>query len=202
MKKELFIIAGLGNPGKQYENTRHNLGFLVLDYIAERNNINFNKNKFKAIIGDGNIGGKRVLLVKPQTFMNLSGESIREIMNFYKIPYDHLLVIYDDFDIEIGTIRIRKFGSAGTHNGMRSIVYQLGTDQFPRVRVGINSKDKGNLINFVIGGFSKEEVPKLEEAVKTAALGAECYVKSGIDLAMNRFNTKKKKVKKPRGEDE
>ncbi len=196
MNKELFIIAGLGNPGKQYENTRHNLGFLTIDYIAEKNNINVTKNKFKALIGDGTIGGKRVLLVKPQTFMNLSGDSLRDIMNFYKVNPENLIVIYDDFDIELGTIRIRKFGSAGTHNGMRSIVSQLGTDRFPRIRVGINSKNKGDLINFVIGGFSKEEVPLLEDGVKQAALGAECYVKNGIDLAMNRYNSKKKKEKK------
>lgn len=127
--------------------------------------------------------------------MNLSGESIREVMNFYKLEPENLIVIYDDIDIEAGTLRIRKFGSAGTHNGMKSVVYQLQSDRFPRIRLGIGSQKKGDLVNFVIGGFSKEEVPVLEEAVNHAVLAIECIIEDGIDKAMNQYNTKKRSKK-------
>ena len=129
----MYVIAGLGNPGKKYENTRHNMGFITIDQLAEKHNIKTDKLKFKALVGEGRIAGQKVLLVKPQTYMNLSGESIREVMNFYKLEPENLIVIYDDIDIEAGTLRIRKFGSAGTHNGMKSVVYQLQSDRFPRI---------------------------------------------------------------------
>lgn len=192
MSNDLYIIAGLGNPGRKYENTRHNLGFITIDLLAEDLGIRVNKLKFKALIGEGRIGSSRVILVKPQTYMNNSGESLREIVQFYKIPMENLVVIYDDFDIPAGTLRVRKFGSAGTHNGMRSIIYQLQSDRFPRIRIGMGSEDKGNLINFVIGGFRKEEVPVMEEAVRNAADACKCIVTDGIDLAMNQYNTRKK----------
>ncbi|MEY8299186.1 MAG: aminoacyl-tRNA hydrolase [Emergencia timonensis] len=191
----MYVIAGLGNPGKKYENTRHNMGFITIDQLAEKHNIKTDKLKFKALVGEGRIAGQKVLLVKPQTYMNLSGESIREVMNFYKLEPENLIVIYDDIDIEAGTLRIRKFGSAGTHNGMKSVVYQLQSDRFPRIRLGIGSQKKGDLVNFVIGGFSKEEVPVLEEAVNHAVLAIECIIEDGIDKAMNQYNTKKRSKK-------
>ena len=154
----MYVIAGLGNPGKKYENTRHNMGFITVDQLAEKHDIKVDKLKFKALVGEGRIAGQKVLLVKPQTYMNLSGESIREVMHFYKLEPENLIVIYDDIDIELGTLRIRKFGSAGTHNGMKSVVYQLQSDRFPRIRIGIGNQKKGDLVDFVIGGFSKEEV--------------------------------------------
>ena len=192
MSNDLYIIAGLGNPGRKYENTRHNLGFITIDLLAEDLGIRVNKLKFKALIGEGRIGSSRVILVKPQTYMNNSGESLREIVQFYKIPMENLVVIYDDFDIPAGSLRVRKFGSAGTHNGMRSIIYQLQSDRFPRIRIGMGSEDKGNLINFVIGGCRKEELPVMEEAVRNAADACKCIVTDGIDLAMNQYNTRKK----------
>lgn len=195
MSNETFIIAGLGNPGRKYENTRHNLGFITVDKIAEDNGISVKKIKFKSLVGEGVIGSDKVILMKPQTFMNNSGEALREIVNFYKIPPENLIVIYDDFDIPIGSIRVRKFGSAGTHNGMRSVIRLLGFDNFPRIRIGIDSTIKNELIDFVTGGFRKEEVPLLEEAVTNAAAAAETIVTKGIDLAMNRYNTKKTREK-------
>ncbi|ASS41841.1 aminoacyl-tRNA hydrolase [Eubacterium minutum ATCC 700079] len=195
MSNETFIIAGLGNPGRKYENTRHNLGFITVDKIAEDNDISVKKIKFKSLVGEGVIGSDKVILMKPQTFMNNSGEALREIVNFYKVPPENLIVIYDDFDIPIGSIRVRKFGSAGTHNGMRSVIRLLGFDNFPRIRIGIDSAIKNELINFVTGGFRKEEVPLLEEAVTNGAAAAETIVTKGIDLAMNRYNTKKTREK-------
>ena len=191
----MYVIAGLGNPGKKYENTRHNMGFITIDQLAEKHNIKVDKLKFKALVGEGRIAGQKVMLVKPQTYMNLSGESIREVMNFYKLEPENLIVMSDDIDIEAGTLRIRKFGSAGTHNGMKSVVYQLQSDRFPRIRLGIGSQKKGDLVNFVIGGFSKEEVPVLEEAVNHAVLATECIIEDGIDKAMNQYNTKKRSKK-------
>lgn len=195
MSNETFIIAGLGNPGRKYENTRHNLGFITVDKIAEDNDISVKKIKFKSLVGEGVIGSDKVILMKPQTFMNNSGEALREIVNFYKVPPENLIVIYDDFDIPIGSIRVRKFGSAGTHNGMRSVIRLLGFDNFPRIRIGIDSTIKNELIDFVTGGFRKEEVPLLEEAVTNGATAAETIVTKGIDLAMNRYNTKKTREK-------
>ena len=191
----MYVIAGLGNPGKKYENTRHNIGFITIDQLAEKNNIEVSKLKFKALTGEGRIAGQKVVLVKPQTFMNLSGESIQEVMNFYKPEPDHLIVIYDDIDIELGTLRIRKSGSAGTHNGMRSIVQHLGTGGFPRIRIGMGGPSKGDLVSYVIGGFTKEEVPVLEETVTQAVSAVECIVESGCDLAMNRYNIRKRPKK-------
>lgn len=197
----MYVIAGLGNPGKKYENTRHNMGFITVDQLAEKHDIKVDKLKFKALVGEGRIAGQKVLLVKPQTYMNLSGESIREVMHFYKLEPENLIVIYDDIDIELGALRIRKFGSAGTHNGMKSVVYQLQSDRFPRIRIGIGSQKKGDLVDFVIGGFSKEEVPVLEETVTKAVGAIECILESDVDIAMNRFNTKKAKPKKEKDEE-
>ena len=194
----MYIIAGLGNPGKKYENTRHNMGFLAVDLLAEKYGIRIDKIKFKALVGEGRIAGQKVLLVKPQTYMNLSGQSIVEVMNFYKVEIENLIVIYDDIDIPTGTIRLRKKGSAGTHNGMRNIVYLLGDDGFPRIRVGIGRTDgkQPDLIHYVTSGVSKEEVAPLEEALTKAAESAACIVEHGIEKAMNAYNTKAKKPKR------
>lgn len=192
----MYVIAGLGNPGKKYENTRHNMGFITVDQLAIKHDIKVDKLKFKALVGEGRIADQKVLLVKPQTYMNLSGESIRQIMHFYKLDPEKLIVIYDDIDIELGALRIRKFGSAGTHNGMKSVVYQLQSDRFPRIRIGIGSQKKGDLVDFVIGGFSKEEVPVLEETVTKAVSAIECILAEDVDIAMNRYNTKKARPKK------
>lgn len=198
----MYIIAGLGNPGKKYENTRHNMGFIAVDLIAEEYGIKVDKIKFKALVGEGRIAGQKVLLVKPQTFMNLSGQSVMEVMNFYKEDIEKLIVIYDDIDIPTGSIRLRKKGSAGTHNGMRNIVYLLQDDGFPRIRVGIGTDKKVDLINYVTGGVSKSEKELLEDALTRAAKAAACIVEKGIDKAMNEYNIKPKKEKKEKAEKE
>ena len=198
----MYIIAGLGNPGRKYENTRHNMGFIAVDLLAEKYGIKVDKIKFKALVGEGRIAGQKVLLVKPQTYMNLSGESIREVMSFYKEDIENLIVIYDDIDIPTGTIRMRKKGSAGTHNGMRNIVYLLQDDNFPRIRVGIGSDKKVDLINYVTGGVTKGEKELLEGALVKAADAAAAIVEKGIEKAMNEYNVKPKKEKKEKKKEE
>ena len=187
----MYIIVGLGNPGKKYENTRHNMGFLAVDVLAQKYDIKINKIKFKSLVGEGNIAGQKVVLVKPQTYMNLSGEAVREIVDFYKLDPQNLIVIYDDIDIPTGTIRIRKKGSSGTH---------IRTEDFPRIRVGIGAEPgagkKGNLIGYVIGGVPKEEQKQLSEAVIKAAESAACIVEKGIEKAMNEYNVRPKKESK------
>lgn len=189
----MYIIAGLGNPGRRYENTRHNMGFITVDKIAEKLGVKVDKIKFKALVGEANFSGHKVLLVKPQTYMNLSGQSLREVMSFYKEDIERLIVIYDDVDIAAGSIRVRKKGSAGTHNGMRDIIFQLQNDGFPRIRIGIKSDTKMQLRDFVTAGFSKEDVPLLEQGVLNAADAALCIISDGIDKAMNEYNVRKKK---------
>ena len=192
----MYIIVGLGNPGKQYENTRHNMGFLAVDLLAEKYNIEVNKLKFKALVGEGRIAGQKVLLVKPQTYMNLSGESVRQAIDYYKIEPEELIVIYDDIDIPTGTFRIRKKGSPGTHNGMRNIFQHIQTNDFPRIRVGIGSGKKEDLINYVTGGIRKDEKSLLDEALIKSAEAAACIIEKGIDKAMNEYNVRPKKEKK------
>lgn len=187
----MYIIVGLGNPGRKYENTRHNLGFITIDRLASKHDIKVDKIKFKALVGDGRIAGQKVLLVKPQTYMNLSGESVREVANFYKVEPDEIIVIYDDLDLPLGNLRIRKSGSAGTHNGMKSVVYQLKSDQFPRIRIGIGQNGDKDIIDFVIGGFRKEEVPILEDTVDKAVMAIESMIGETVDIAMNKYNSKK-----------
>lgn len=192
----MYIIVGLGNPGKQYENTRHNMGFLAVDLLAEKYNIDVNKIKFKALVGEGRIAGQKVLLVKPQTYMNLSGEAVRQAMDFYKIDPEELIVIYDDIDIPTGTFRIRKKGSPGTHNGMRNIFQHIQTNDFPRIRVGIGSGKKDNLAGYVTGGISKSEQEILADVLKNSADAAACIIEKGIDKAMNEYNVRPNKEKK------
>lgn len=186
----MYFIVGLGNPGLQYENTRHNVGFMTIDYLANKYDIDVRKLKFKSLYGQGEISGHKVMLIKPQTYMNNSGEAIRELKNFYKFDIDKLIVIYDDIDIDFGTIRIRKKGSAGSHNGMKSIIYQIQDDQFPRIKVSIGKKpEKWDLANFVLSGFSQEEVGVLEDEIRLAAEGIEIILKDDIDKAMNKCNS-------------
>lgn len=193
----MFIIAGLGNPGKKYENTRHNMGFLVIDRLAEKTDIKVNKIKHKALVGDGFISGQKVLLIKPQTYMNLSGESLREAVDYYGVEPENLIVIYDDFDLETGTLRIRKKGSAGSHNGMKSIIQQIQSQDFPRVRVGIGKSREPDWKDFVLGKVAGEEKQLISEAVEKAADGILCILEKGIDQAMNAYNVKAK----PAGEE-
>lgn len=188
----MYFIVGLGNPGLQYENTRHNVGFMTIDYLANKYNIDVRKLKFKSLYGQGEISGHKVMLIKPQTYMNNSGEAIRELRNFYKFDIDKLIVIYDDIDIDFGTVRIRKKGSAGSHNGMKSIIYQIQDDKFPRIKVSIGKKpEKWDLANFVLSGFSKEEVSILEDEIRLAAKGIEIILREDIDMAMNKCNSVK-----------
>ena len=190
----MYIIAGLGNPGKEYENTRHNIGFDVIDRLAEEENIAVMESKHKALIGKGYVAGQKVILAKPQTFMNLSGESIREIVDYYKVDDTaELIVISDDISLDVGQIRIRKKGSAGGHNGIKNIIAHLGTQEFPRIKVGVGDKPKGmDLADYVLGHFSKEDQAKMDEAFKDAADAAEMILDKGMDAAMNHYNMKKK----------
>jgi len=190
----MYIIAGLGNPGKRYENTRHNIGFIAIDYLAREYSIKVSKIKHKALVGEGIISGHKVLLVKPQTYMNLSGNSIREIMDYYKVEPKNLIVIYDDIDLAVGRIRIREKGSAGTHNGMRSIIYHLESEQFPRVRIGIGRSEHIDLADFVTSGFVKHEIPVMEDAVIRASKAACCIFEEGIGKAMSQYNIKLKQA--------
>ncbi|MDU5149439.1 aminoacyl-tRNA hydrolase [uncultured Anaerococcus sp.] len=188
----MYCIVGLGNPGLKYENTRHNAGFLTIDYLANKFGIDVKKSKFKSLYGQGVISGQKVMLVKPQTYMNNSGEAVREIKNFYKFDIDKLIVIYDDIDIEFGTIRIRKKGSAGTHNGMKSIIYQIQDDKFPRIKIAVGKKPEYmDLANFVLSGFTEKEAEVIREEIKLAADSIETMIESSIDMSMNKFNSVK-----------
>ena len=184
----MYLIIGLGNPEPEYSKTRHNMGFDVVNKFAEKNKIKINKSKFNALSGKGELAGEKVVIVKPQTYMNLSGESVVKFVNFYK-EIENIIVIYDDIDIAPGNIKIRKKGGAGTHNGMKSIVKELQTEEFARIRVGIGTpKYDNDLINHVIGRITKEEYEDLERGIEKATLALEEILKSGIDLAMNKFN--------------
>lgn len=186
----MYIIAGLGNPGKQYAQTRHNVGFDTIDILADKYNISVDTKKHKALCGKGMIEGQKVVLAKPQTFMNLSGESVRELVDFYKIdPEEELIVIYDDISLEPGKIRIRKKGSAGGHNGIKNIIAQLGTQNFQRIKVGVGEKPKGwDLADYVLGHFSKEDRGLVDDALKRVAGAVELMVQGEVDQAMNQFN--------------
>lgn len=186
----MYIIAGLGNPEIQYGETRHNVGFKALDVLAAQLNINISKKKFRAFIGEGSINGEKIVLVKPQTYMNLSGESIYEAVKWHKIPLSNLIIIYDDVDLPVGKLRIKAEGGPGTHNGMRSVVDCLETEEFPRIRIGIGvpSHEGYDLADYVLGRFSKEEKPEMEASINNAAEAVKIIVRNGIQTAMNRFN--------------
>ena len=185
----MFLIVGLGNPEEEYSNTRHNMGFDTINKLANEYNIKINKNKFKGLCGSGIIENEKVILLKPQTYMNLSGESIKEAMAFYKIKSENIIVIYDDIDIEPGIIKIRKKGGPGGHNGMKSVISEIDTQNFPRIRIGIGKPEsKGQLIEYVIGKMPQTDKDILEKAT---ILGKEAIleiIKNGVDIAMNKFN--------------
>ena len=183
------LIVGLGNPERDYSKTRHNMGFNVINKLASTFNIDISKKKFEAEFGNGIIENEKVILIKPQTFMNLSGKSVIEFVKFYKISLEDLIIIYDDMDIEISKIRIRKSGSPGTHNGMKSIVSLLGTEEFTRIRVGIGAPiDKNLMINYVIGKVPSEEIEILSKGTTIAKEAVIEIIKNGVDSAMNKFN--------------
>ena len=183
----MFLIVGLGNPGKEYDGTRHNIGFAAIDYIADKYNIELNRVKFKGVFGEGFIDNKKVILLKPTTYMNLSGESSREVINFYKISNEAIIVRYDDISLEVGRLRIREKGSHGGHNGIKSIIANLGTDVFPRVKIGVGAP-KGNLVSHVLGKFDNEEVEILKETIKASSEATSIIIKSDIKSAMNKLN--------------
>lgn len=183
----MFLIVGLGNPGREYENTRHNIGFAAIDIIAEKYNIDVNRTKFKGEYGEGFINGNKVILLKPYTFMNLSGESVREAIDFYKLTEEEVLIIYDDTSLEVGRLRIREKGSAGGHNGIKSIINHIGTDVFTRIKIGVGAP-KGDLVNHVLGKFSKEEVNILKQTLDVVAKATEDIIANGAKDAMNKFN--------------
>lgn len=193
----MFIIAGLGNPSRKYEGTRHNVGFDVIDRISEKYNIPVDTKKHLALIGKGVIEGQKVVLVKPQTYMNLSGESIRSLLDYYKIDEEQeLLIIYDDISLNPGQIRIRAKGSAGGHNGIKNIIAHLGSQVFPRIKVGVGEKPRGrDLADYVLGHFSKEEKVLMEEGYDNAVHAAEMIVSGSVEAAMNEYNRKKKEEK-------
>ncbi len=190
--QDMYIIVGLGNPDGKYRNTRHNIGFDVIDVIADRNRIEVGERKHRALIGRGIVGGQKAVLVKPQTYMNLSGESVREVIDFYKADEkSELIVISDDISLDVGQIRIRRKGSAGGHNGLKNIILHLGHDEFQRVRMGVGEKPEGyDLVDYVLGHFSKEEREIMDEAAVRAAEAVEVMIAEGADTAMNRFNQK------------
>lgn len=189
----MYIIAGLGNPSKEYKNTRHNIGFDVIDVIADKNKIDVSTIKHKALIGKGMIGSEKVILVKPQTYMNLSGESLIDVCQYYKIDVEsELIVIYDDIALDVGAIRVRKNGSAGGHNGMKSIIQHLSTENFMRIRMGVGEKPKGyDLADYVLGHFTGQERELMDKGAIDAFNAVEIILSEGIDKAMNMYNRKK-----------
>ena len=183
-----WLLVCLGNPGREYENTRHNIGFMAADELSRREGVKFSKLRYRALTGDIRTGGQRILVIKPQTYMNLSGEAVKLAGGFYKIPPDHVLVISDDVALPLGKLRIRAGGSAGGHNGLKNIIAHLGTDQFPRVRVGVGAPEGGGMIDWVIGSFSQAERKQADEAVSRAVDAALCIMEKGVQEAQNKFN--------------
>ena len=185
-----YIVAGLGNPGREYEGSRHNAGFMALDRLASGLSVPVTRIKFKSLCGDGVIAGKRVLLLKPQTFMNLSGEAVRDAAEFYKIPMAHVIVLYDDISLATGKLRVRGKGTDGGHNGIKNIIHLTGTDVFPRIKVGVGQKPRQDydLVKWVLGRFPADQRPLIDAALGDAALAVEEIIQNGIAGAMNRFN--------------
>ncbi len=193
----MYLIVGLGNPGKQYEMTRHNIGFEAIDYTADKLGIKVNKIKFKGLCGEGVVAGEKVLILKPQTYMNLSGESVFDACSFYKIPPENVIVVYDDISLPTGSVRIREKGSAGGHNGIKSIIYQLNSDNFPRIKLGVGAprhKDY-DLKDYVLGRFGKEEIETLREVIMTVPDIIGAIIKEGAQKAQNKYNKTVKPLK-------
>ncbi|MBQ2897452.1 MAG: aminoacyl-tRNA hydrolase [Clostridia bacterium] len=185
----MYLVVGLGNPGEKYTFTRHNTGFLAIDYIAQKQSINVKKIKHKAIIGEGSILNQKVVLVKPQTFMNLSGESIQQLVSWYKVELNKLIVIYDDVSMPVGSLRIREKGSAGGHNGIKSIILNLNTDEFTRIKIGVDAKPDGyDLADYVLGKFSDNQQKIMFETFEKVNLAIEELIRSGTKSAMNKYN--------------
>ncbi len=185
----MYLIAGLGNPGREYAQTRHNVGFVAADYLAQCYNITINRLKFKGAYGEGEIAGEKCIILKPHTFMNLSGESVRDCAEFYKLPTENIIVMYDDTALAAGALRIRPGGSAGGHNGMKSIIYQLNSDRFPRVRFGIGAPEY-DMADYVLGKFSYDEGVAVTAAIKEIENIIPMIIKDGVQAAMNKFNKK------------
>ena len=184
-----WLLVCLGNPGKEYANTRHNIGFLAADALEKRTGVKFNKLKYRALTGEVTLGGQRVLVVKPQTYMNLSGEAVKLAGGFYKIPPERILVLYDDVSLPLGKLRIRASGSAGGHNGIKNIIAHLGTDAFPRIKVGVGAPQREDgLVDWVIGSFTASERKVVDAAIEKALDAAECVIEHGVSEAQNRFN--------------
>ena len=185
-----WLIVGLGNPGARYENTRHNVGFWAIDELSRRSDTAVRKIRFHALTADAVVGSQGVLLMKPTTFMNLSGQAVGEAARFFKIPPEHILILSDDVDLPLGKLRIRKGGSAGGHNGLKSIIQHLGTDQFPRIKVGVGQKPHPDydMADWVLSKFAGEDLKTITEAIRKAADAVECLIQEGPDKAMNRFN--------------
>jgi PTH1 family peptidyl-tRNA hydrolase len=190
----MYIIAGLGNPTKEYENTRHNIGFMAVDYLADKYGISLLECKHKALMGKGVINGNKVVLVKPLTYMNLSGEAIRSVIDYYKVDEtEELIVIYDDISLDVGQLRIRKKGSAGGHNGIKNIIAHLGHDTFKRIKIGVGEKPKGyDLVDYVLGHFTADELKIMNESFKDVDGAVNLMLEGEVDKAMNDFNAKKK----------
>lgn len=182
------LVVGLGNPGRRYEQTRHNLGFRVVDTVAARWGIELGREKFQAVIGDGNVADQRMILLKPMTFMNLSGRAVQAAVGFYKVAMEDLLVVSDDLDLPVGRLRMRASGSAGGHRGLDDIIRLLGTTQFARLRIGIGRSERRDEVSHVLGGIEGDEAVALDETVKQAADAVECWCRKGVTAAMNEFN--------------
>lgn len=185
---DAWLIVGLGNPGPAYEQTRHNVGFQVLDILARRHGLQFQRGRAKSHIAEGRFGDRRVVLAKPQTWMNLSGEAVQALLHWYKLPPSRLFLVYDELDLPLGKLRIREQGSAGGHNGVRSIIERLGTTGFPRLRIGIGRPSEQRGVSHVLGRFKREEEGPMAEARERAADAVEVAVAEGVEAAMNRFN--------------
>lgn len=184
----MYAVVGLGNVGRQYQGTRHNVGFDTIDYLAHKNKVELNKSKFNSVFGEYRINGEKILLVKPTTYMNRSGFAVVDLKNFFKIPTNNIIVVYDDVDLELGQLRIRAKGSAGSHNGMKSVIYQLGEDEFPRIRIGVGRDDRMDLAAYVLQKFSEEERDIVKDIIVQAGDSVEEIVKNDIDIAMNKYN--------------